>query len=465
MSNAPTARPVTVLEAIDVAVTPPGAPSPSVRGVTVCVRAGDWLALAGENGGGKTSLLLALAGLWPISSGSLNLDGQPFGPGCREHARAALAVVLQDPSSQILQPTVGEELAFTARNLGACENEVMCEVGRWTRALGLDTDLALDPATLSAGRQQLVLLAAAMVSRPRLLLADEPTAHLDAATRARVRAVIAREVAGGLAVIWATQDPDELTAASRTLVVGSAARRTVTDPSPASPEPGSGPWERAARNPDPRAGSPDEPPAAVGLVVLPATSQRGPLVRVKQALEIRLGGRGVTAFLGPNGAGKSVLLAAAAGLEEIAQVRLHWTSPPARPPIMALQYPELQVFEELVADELVFAAVARGLDRQVALATAANHLENMGLDSDRMLSRRTWTLSTGEKRLVEVIGALIAPSSLVLLDEPTAGLDAGRRTALARLVERRAASDPVVVASQDIDWVARTGARCFRLGF
>jgi tungstate transport system ATP-binding protein len=181
-------------------------------------------------------------------------------------------------------------------------------------------------------------------------------------------------------------------------------------------------------------------------------------------MEIRLGGRGVTALLGPNGAGKSVLLVAAAGLEEIAQVRVHWAALPARPPIMALQYPELQVFEERVADEVVFAAVARGLDRPVALAAAAHHLQSMGFDPERLLARRTWTLSTGEKRLVEVIGALIAPSSLVLLDEPTAGLDAGRRAALARLVERRAGSDPVLVASQDIDWVGRAGARCFHLG-
>jgi len=190
----------------------------------------------------------------------------------------------------------------------------------------------------------------------------------------------------------------------------------------------------------------------------------GPRIRATRAVEIRLGARGVTALVGPNGAGKSVLLAAAAGLEVIAQVRVHWVAPPAHPPIMALQYPELQVFEDRVADEIVFAAVARGLDRPVALAAAARHLRSMGLDPERLLARRTWTLSTGEKRLVEVIGALIAPSSLVVLDEPTAGLDAGRRAALVRLVQCRAASDPVLVASQDVDWVSRVGARCYPLG-
>jgi len=454
---------VTTLEAIDLAVTPPGAPHPSVRGVSLRVQAGDWLALAGENGGGKTCLLLALAGLWPISSGSLTLDGRPFEPGSREGAAAAVAVVLQDPSSQLLQPTVGEELAFTSRNLGAREDDVTREVGRWTRALGLEADLAHDPATLSAGRQQLVLLAAAMIARPSLLLADEPTAHMDAAVRARVRAAIAKEVADGLAVIWATQDPDELTAASRTLVVGSRGPATLIEPVLAGSDPGAGPSEREAR-PDRQAPSRDGAPAVLELVVVPATSESGPRIRVARALEIPVEDRGVTALLGPNGAGKSVLLAAAAGLEEIAQVRVHWRVAPARPPIMALQYPELQVFEERVADEVVFAAIARGLDRGVALAAATDHLQSTGFDPKRLLARRTWTLSTGEKRLIEVIGALIAPASLVLLDEPTAGLDAVRRAALARLVERRSKADPVLVASQDIDWVRWAGARCFRLG-
>ena len=451
-----------MLEAIDLAVTPPGAPHPSVRGVSLRVQAGDWLALAGENGGGKTSLLLGLAGLWPISSGSLTLGGRPFGPGPREGAAAKLAVVLQDPSSQLLQPTVAEELAFTSRNLGAREGEVAPEVGRWTSALGLEDDLGQDPVTLSAGRQQLVLLAAALIARPSLLLADEPTAHMDAAARAKVRAAIAKEVAGGLAVIWATQDPDEMAAASQTLVVGSNGPETPGEPGRVGADTESEAWEQAVARPDPQ-----DPPRGDGrlrLEVLPAAMERGPRIRVTRPLEIQLGGQGVTALLGPNGAGKSVLLAAVAGLEEIAQVRIHWMAPPARPPIMALQYPELQVFEDRVADEIVFAAVARGLDRPGALAAAAKHLRCTGLDPERLLARRTWTLSTGEKRLVEVIGALIAPSSLVVLDEPTAGLDAARRVALARLVGRRAASDPVLVASQDLDWVGRAGARCFRLG-
>ena len=435
-----------MLEARSLSVVPPGGSQPVVEGISLSVAAREWVVLCGENGGGKTSLLLALAGLWPVSTGTLTLNGRGFGPARRD-VGLVTAAILQDPSSQILQPTVAEELALAARNLGLSEEVISREVARRARELDLEPDLDRDPATLSAGRQQQVLLAAALLTGPSVLFADEPTAHLDAGARERTRELIRREMARGMAVVWATQDPEEIAGATRAIEVGrSAGARGAAGV-------GSGPPDSACVS----------NPVLRIRVALPSEGQ-GPRVRLSAPLEVAIGPAGVTSWMGPNGVGKSVLLSAVAGLEPLHQIEVDWLAPQSLPAIMALQYPELQVFEDLVADELAFAATARGMNRPQALTEAANHLRELGFDAEAMLARRTWTLSTGEKRLIEVVGALIAPASLVLLDEPTAGLDGGRKAALAGLVRQRAGTGPVMIAGQDVGWLESVGGRRLALG-
>jgi len=196
---------------------------------------------------------------------------------------------------------------------------------------------------------------------------------------------------------------------------------------------------------------------ALRIAVAPWGGGDGPHVRCERPLEIEVPERGVTALVGGNGSGKSVLLSVLAGLLDLPQV-VAAGPPQVLAPILAAQYPELQIFEERVADEVVFAAVSRGTQQAEALARAAGLFERLGLPSGPFLQRRCWSLAAGEKRLLQAAGALIAPASLVLLDEPTAGLDPARRLALAAIVRERAASGPVVIASQDEAWLARVGA-------
>ena len=441
---------MSLLAARDLWVAPPAEgpqgrdePDAVVRGFSLEIGHGEWVALSGANGCGKTSLLLALAGLWPVRSGEVLFDGRPFGPGVSGERPGRLAVILQDPSSQLLQPTVREELAFTAVNLGRPGEAVAREVARWSDWLGLDGELDRDPQQLSAGRQQLVLLAAALVSQPALLLADEPAAHLDPAVRRRLLEVLRGEVDRGLSLVWVTQDAAEAAAADRRLSLGE------TEP------PGSGP---------PAAAAGAAPPPLLTLRVSPWDGSDGPVVRTPVALEIPVARTGVTAIEGPNAAGKSVLLAVAAGLLSLDQVRIVGGPDPGAPPILSSQYPELEIFEEMAGDELVYAAVSRGVPRAEALERAAGLLDRLGLEAAGFLERRAWGLSGGEKRLLSVVAGLIAPASLHVLDEPTAGLDARRRKALAGMLGEVARTSAVLVASQDGAWLDGLASSRQRLG-
>jgi energy-coupling factor transporter ATP-binding protein EcfA2 len=441
---------VSLLSARDLWVAPPAeghpgqAPGePVVRGFSLEVGAGEWVALSGANGCGKTTLLLALAGLWPVRSGTLLFEGAPIGPGAPGERRARLAVILQDPSSQLLQPTVREELAFSAVNLGHPALDVVREVARWSDRLELAGELDRDPQELSAGRQQLVLLVAALIAQPTLLLADEPAAHLDPAVRQLVLEVVRDEVDRGLAVVWVTQDAGEEEAADRVLSLGVA--------------------EASAPRPLPVA-EPGRPGMLLTLQVSPWDGRAGPAVRTPVGLEVPVARAGVTAIEGPNAAGKSVLLGVAAGILRLEQVRVAGGPGAGSQPILCSQYPELEIFEEMAGEEVVYAARSRGIPRPEALGRAAALLERLGLGDPGFLERHTWGLSGGEKRLLSLVGGLIAPASLYVLDEPTAGLDARRREALAVILGEVARGSAVLVASQDGPWLEGLGSHRHRLG-
>ncbi len=444
------------LELRDVWAAPPGAPDAALRGVSLDVGPGEWVAVGGPNGCGKTTLLMVAAGLLEPRRGVRRIVTQAPAGAANAATEPRVATILQDPSAQLFAPTVAEELRLTALNLGVPEALREERARRWVSCLGLEADLPRVPAELSAGRQQLVLLAAALVSGPDLLVADEPGAHLDSGTRRRVLEALALEVRGGLSILWATQEGTERAAASRAMDLpgpGDHAGAGPGDPrvSPAA----SG---RAGSGGAGAAGGSGSAGTHLSLLVSADEPGEGPRVRAPVAFRVEIPGTGVTALTGANGVGKSVLLAAACGLASPRQVRREPEVPPGPPPLFVGQYPERQIFEDSISRELAFAAVSRGIPRPEALARAGAALARLGLGGEAFLTRHTWELSTGEKRLVLLAGALIAPAGLLALDEPTAGLDPARREALAGLVAERALTAPVLLASQDSAWVARLGA-------
>ena len=432
------------LEAKRLSVTPPGAAEPAIEDRSLEVRPGERLGLAGPNGSGKTSLLLGLAGLWP-SSGELLLDGVPFRYGGDPAARRRIAVIQQDPSSQLVQGTVANELAFGPRNLGVEEAETRRRVERLVDRLGLTAEAERDPLLLSAGRQQLVLLGAALATAPDLLLADEGSAHLDPEARRLVMRVLEEEAARGMAVVWASQHPEELAAMDRVLELGPG----VT-PTPAFHLPAAG-------------------ASSAGLLRVrvspldPAQDREGPLVRTCQPLSLELGQSGIRAIVGSNGAGKSVILGAICGLVSCRQVTVEWHEPGPHPPIAALQFPELQIFQEQVSDEIAFASISRGRPAEAALAEASKWLRRLEFVPEEFLGGRTWNLSMGAKRLTEVIAALVAPSSVHLLDEPTAGLDPMRRARLGQILHELAEERPILIATQDREWLTNMGVTALEI--
>ncbi|GAC1456652.1 MAG: hypothetical protein NVSMB8_03560 [Candidatus Limnocylindrales bacterium] len=165
--------------------------------------------LCGPSGGGKSTLLRALAGVVPQLTGG-DLTGELRILGCdptrvppRELAAMGVAFVFQDPAESIVAGRVFEEVAFGPQNLGLSGPVLRERVQRALHDVGLPAQEGTMTRTLSAGQQQRLALAGALAMRPRLLLADEPTAHLDPASAAEILALLATLPPQGITVVVA----------------------------------------------------------------------------------------------------------------------------------------------------------------------------------------------------------------------------------------------------------------------
>lgn len=185
----------------------------SVGPIDLELESGEWLVVLGPSGSGKTTLLRALAGLTPIAVGAYRRLGQDIHPNGALDRRVAL--VMQNPEDSFLAGTARAEL-----NLGLTEIE-RSQVGPLLLALGLGAVADQPLFRLSFGEQKRVALGAALVTRPRLLLLDEPTAGLDARLAHRLLHLVEAQVEPGASVVWVTHDERHLpTKAQRVLVIG-----------------------------------------------------------------------------------------------------------------------------------------------------------------------------------------------------------------------------------------------------
>ncbi len=192
------------------------------------VRAGEVLGVTGPNGAGKSTLGLTLAGLIPAESGRVTATPElaqgegrdPF----RWSSRALLtriATVLQTPEHQLLAKTVREELSVGPRALKLGEAEIAARTDDLLSRLRLAALADANPYTLSGGEKRRLTVAAALATRPRMLVLDEPTFGQDAVTWAELVALIARLRDEGAAVVAISHDDAVLSALhARTVEVG-----------------------------------------------------------------------------------------------------------------------------------------------------------------------------------------------------------------------------------------------------
>jgi biotin transport system ATP-binding protein/energy-coupling factor transport system ATP-binding protein len=192
----------------------------ALDGINLEIRAGEYVALIGPNGCGKTTLIRLLNALIVPVQGAVtveNLDTRR--PRHHREIRRLVGMIFQSPDNQIVGMTVEEDVAFGPGNLGLPPEEIRRLVDEVLEDLGLRSLAGRAPHTLSGGEKRLVSLAGVLIMNPRYIAFDEPTAYLDPAGRERVLAMMGQLHRRGIGVIHITHDLHDMTGVDRLLVM------------------------------------------------------------------------------------------------------------------------------------------------------------------------------------------------------------------------------------------------------
>ena len=169
---------------------------------------GDFFAIAGHTGSGKSTLIQIVAGLIDLQGGKILVDGEEVK---NKSARQKIGMVFQYPEHQLFEETVEKDIAFGAKNLGLNDSEVSARVDEAMKKVDLPAEIkTVSPFELSGGQRRRVAIAGILVLKPKYLILDEPTAGLDPRARKNLLAEIKKLHKSGVTIIFVSHSMEDI---------------------------------------------------------------------------------------------------------------------------------------------------------------------------------------------------------------------------------------------------------------
>lgn len=455
---------------------------PALSGIGLDVHPGEVILVIGGSASGKSTLLRCANGLVPHStggtfSGSVTTAGRSTLDHKPRDFADAVGFVQQDPEAHFVVDEVERDIAFVLENLGMDQAEMRRRVEEILDALDIARLRHRSPSTLSGGEKQRCAIAGALAAGPELLVLDEPTSQLDPQGADDVLGAIGRlNTDLGVTVLLAEHRLERAAAlADRALLIDAGRITASGEPAEViSSYPGAPPvtqlgtllgWDPLPVTvKDALAAARARPPEIEDAPLRATTISPGEVLVSARSLCIKLGNAAalsdisldlsqgeVLAVMGRNGAGKTTLLRALASLIEPASGTIEATARCAYVP----QDPNSLLFSPTVTKEL---GETLHLLKKRDDGAIESWLARLGIA--HLADRHPRSLSGGERQRVAIAAVAVGGAPVLLLDEPTRGIDAPSRDALESAIQDHAASGgAVVMATHDIELAARCATR------
>lgn len=473
----------------------PGAQRPVIDNVSFGIEAGDFAVLMGATGSGKSTLMRLLKReLAPLGelSGNIFFNGTAQAELSDRESACKIGYVMQRPEQQIVTDKVWHELAFALENMGLKQNVIRRRVAEMASYFGIADWFDRDVSSLSGGQKQLLNLAAVMVTQPEILLLDEPTSQLDPIAAGEFLSTVHklnREM--GITVLLIEHKLEEVLPMADRVLVLEKGRMLLNAPAHEACE--------QLRNHHVLL---DAMPGAVRLFhsvhgsgTCPITVREGrrflrnsfknevraidiaPVPRPgESALEFRdvyfrygreypdvLSGLGldvrcgeIFCILGANGSGKSTFLKLACGLKQAYSGSIRIFGKKMK------EYKGQSLYRNCVS------MLPQDAQTVFLKSTVRDELKEVHADPaslpynlDHLMDRHPYDLSGGEQQLVALAKVLASNPRLLLLDEPTKGIDAHAQKAILSILKKlKEEGVAVLVVTHDVEFAAKCADRC-----
>lgn len=483
-----------------------------LRGVDIDIREGEFAAILGRNGSGKSTFAMLVNTLIQKNGGTLFVGG--LDASKEENffdIRRNTGMVFQDPDNQIISSVVEEDVAFGPENLGLPTEEIRQRVDKALESVGMSEYAKVAPFELSGGQKQRIAIAGILAMEPKCIIFDESTAMLDPKGRRDVMKQALELNKRGITILLITHYMEEAALAERIFVMEKGRITLKGEPKEIFtqvermremgldvPRMTELSYELRKRgiNTDIYTVTPDD--MAKALLDMGFTgekrsekkceeTEKQTLIEVKNvsyfyggknkgkkavdSLDLKIYENEFLGLIGHTGSGKSTLIQLLNGLLEPDEGSIFFEGKDIfqnkkelfkiRQNIgVVFQYPEYQLFETTIYDEVAFGPKNMGLGQEETDRRVKNALHSVGLD-ESYFEKSPFALSGGQKRRLAIASILAMEPKVLVLDEPMAGLDpAGRREILSNIKAlQRNYGITIVLVSHSMDEVAAVADR------